>query len=137
MPVFPSPEWLPAAMEKLNSDSKYAQVAQKWEGDLLCVIHPSGALKKTLLYYLDLWHGKCRGVRELEEGHGLTPVLQLTAPYENYVKLLRGEIDPVQALMTRKLAVKGSMGLLMRNIPTVLEFVRCAREVTTGVLTEE
>lgn len=137
MARFPSSEWLPEAMEKLNTDAKYAEVAKNWEGDMVCVIQPGGPLKKTLVYYLDLWHGQCRSIKELDENHGLKPVLQLTAPFENYVKLLRGEYEPVQALMTRKLAVKGSMGLLMRNVPTVLEFVRIAREVTTDILTEE
>ena len=32
--------------------------------------------------------------------------------------------------LTRKLSVQGNMGLLMRNVPTVLDFVRCAQEVT-------
>jgi hypothetical protein len=30
--------------------------------------------------------------------------------------------------------VKGSMAYMMRNVPTVLDFVRCAREVTTEIL---
>jgi putative sterol carrier protein len=40
----------------------------------------------------------------------------------------------MQALMTGKLSVKGSMVLLMKNIPVVLDFVRCAREVTDAYL---
>jgi putative sterol carrier protein len=39
----------------------------------------------------------------------------------------------MQALMTRKLSVHGNMAVLMRNVPTVLEFVRCCREVTDKV----
>jgi putative sterol carrier protein len=34
-------------------------------------------------------------------------------------------------MITRKLKVQGSMGYMMRNVPTVLEFVRCAKEVDT------
>jgi hypothetical protein len=30
--------------------------------------------------------------------------------------------------------VAGSMAVMMRNIPTVLDFVRCCREVTTSTL---
>jgi hypothetical protein len=40
----------------------------------------------------------------------------------------------MQALMTRMLSVKGSMTLVMRNVPTVLDFVRCCQEVTKGWL---
>jgi hypothetical protein len=40
----------------------------------------------------------------------------------------------MQAMITRKLQVKGSMPYMMRNVPTVLEFVRCARDVTDNYL---
>jgi putative sterol carrier protein len=38
------------------------------------------------------------------------------------------------AMMTRKLKVRGSMTYMMRNVPTVLEFVRCAQDVTDEIL---
>jgi hypothetical protein len=33
-------------------------------------------------------------------------------------------------MLTRKLKVQGNMAVMMRSVPTVLDFVRCAREVT-------
>jgi len=36
-------------------------------------------------------------------------------------------------MMTRRLHVQGSMAYMMRNVPVVLDFVRCAREVTTEI----
>jgi hypothetical protein len=38
----------------------------------------------------------------------------------------------MQALLTRKIGVQGNMAVLMRNVPTVLDFVRCCRDVTDG-----
>jgi putative sterol carrier protein len=38
------------------------------------------------------------------------------------------------AMMTMKLKVQGSMGYMMRNVPTVLDFVRVATEATTTIL---
>ena len=64
----------------------------------------------------------------------MKPAFLLTASFENLTKILKGELDPMQALMTRKLHVHGSMAYMMRNVPTVLDFVRCAREVTTEIL---
>jgi putative sterol carrier protein len=40
----------------------------------------------------------------------------------------------MQALMTRKLHVKGNLAVLLRNVPVVLDFVRCAQEVTDSVV---
>jgi len=130
MAKFPTLEWLLALKEKLNSDQKYASVARNWEGDMAFVVEPGGPIPKELNYYLDLWHGKCRDAFEVDESRPVKPALSLRAPYENYTRLLKGELEPMQALLTRKISLQGSMALLVRNVPTVLDFVRCCREVT-------
>jgi putative sterol carrier protein len=130
MAKFPTQEWVSILMEKLNGDEQYARIARNWEGDLVCRIAPGGSLEEEVTYYLDLWHGKCREAYVVETGQEVNAVLKLDGPYDNYLRLLKGELDPMQALLTRKLGVKGSMMLLVRNVPTVLDFVRCCREVT-------
>jgi len=130
MSKFPSDEWLQALNDKLNSDEKYAQVARNWEGDMIFLIEPGGTVTRTTRWYIDLWHGKCRGVAVLGEDEEKKSTFTLRGPYENYVRLLKSEIDPMQALLTRKIGLQGNMAVLMRNVPTVLDFVRCCREVT-------
>jgi putative sterol carrier protein len=58
----------------------------------------------------------------------------LTAPYEHFVSILQGRLDPMTAMMISKLKVRGSMAYMMRNVPTVLDFVRCCREITEEIL---
>ncbi len=130
MAKFPSSEWVQAAMVKLNSDARYAQIARNWEGDLAFQIDPSDTLTEPVKLYFDLWHGKCRDAYVLDDSRTVQPTCWLNAPYHNYVRLLKGELEPMQALLTRKLSVKGPMAVLMRSVPTVLDFVRCCREVT-------
>jgi putative sterol carrier protein len=132
--VFPSPEWLKGMEEKLNSDARYAQIARNWEGDMVVFVEAGGPLKEAMIFYFDLWHGKCRKTDLLPEVGNLKPAFLLTATYENIAKIMTGKLDPMQAMMTRKLHVQGSMAYMMRNVPTVLDFVRCAREVTTEIL---
>ena len=134
MPQFPSPEWIAEIKTKLNSDARYAEIASKWEGDMLCIIEPSGSLQQPIGYYLDLWHGKCRDAFAVESFEQMKPVFVLKGSYDNYVRLLKGQLDPLQAMLTRKLGVQGSMSVMMRNVPTVLDFVRCCREITDGFL---
>ncbi len=133
--IFPSLEWLQALERKLNGDGHYNQVAKNWEGDLLFDIRPEGSLKDPLTMYLNLWHGKCRSV---DYAPGLEkypkPKFILRSPYGNFTDILRGKLDPMTAMMTSKLKVEGSLGYMMRNVPTVLDFVRCAREITTDIL---
>ena len=132
---FPSPEWLQGLEEKLNSDQKYAEVAKKWEGDIFFVIEPDGNMEEQLTFYLDLWHGACRSVDYNPDPEKYPDaVFTLTAKYSNITAVLTGKLDPMTAMMTNKLKVKGNLGYMMRSVPTVLDFVRCAREVTTEIL---
>jgi putative sterol carrier protein len=134
MATFPSVQWIQDMSEKLNSDPQYAQIARNWEGDLRVIIEPSGVLMEEMWLYMDLWHGKCRGAYYENQDSVNDPALVLRAKYEDIAKILLGELDVMHALLTRRLSVKANMGLLMRNIPVVLDFVRCAREVTSSVL---
>jgi len=128
---FPSAEWLQAFQEKLNNDEQYARIAKNWEGDIMFYIEPSGDLKAPVLLYLDLWHGSCRQafVIENENNEELNPAYILRASYDNFRDVLMGNLDPMQAMITRKLRVQGSMAYMLRNVPVVLDFVRCAQEV--------
>lgn len=128
---FPSQAWLTALEKRLNEDERYAHIARNWEGDLAFVIEPDdpGSSEKSAIFYMDLWHGKCRRTAILE---GLAPdqvALRLTAPRKQFLRVVSGELDPMQAMLTRRLRVEGDMTKLLKNVPVVLDFVRCAKSV--------
>lgn len=133
--IFPSVEWLQALQTKLNSDLRYNETARNWEGDLFFFIEPEGNLRERLTFYLDLWHGTCRKVEYQPSADSYPgPAFTFTASYKDITSILTGKLNPMTAMMTSRLKVKGSMGYLMRNVPTVLDFVRVAQEVTTEIL---
>lgn len=133
--MFPSQEWLNDLEAKLNSDTHYAEIAKNWEGDLFFHIEPEGNLKEKLTFYLDLWHGTCRKVEYNPDPAKYSNVaFNLTASYDNITAVLTGKLNPMTAMMTMKLKVNGSMGYMMRNVPVVLDFVRCAQEVTKEIV---
>jgi len=133
--IFPSAEWLEALCSKLNSDDHYGEIARHWEGDLIFDIEPEGHLQEPIRMYLDLWHGKCRRVQYLAAAaHAEETRFVLRSPYNHFAAILLGKLDPMTAMLTSRLKVTGSLGYMMRNVPTVLDFVRCAREITNDVL---
>jgi len=133
--VFPGEEWLKGLEAKLNSDEKYADIAKNWEGDLFFRIEPEGNLKEELTFYLDLWHGKCRKAEYKPDASAYPkPAFTLSATYNNITAVLQGKMNPMTAMMTMKLKVQGSMGYMMRNVPTVLDFVRVASEATDEIM---
>jgi putative sterol carrier protein len=135
---FPSQAWLNSLVEILNGDERYAGIARNWEGDVTFVIRPNGQAPSLpgpdpAYLYLDLWHGKCRSGAYVAPGAGPPPpaAFVFTASYRHLVQILKGELDPMQAMLTRKLMVSGNMAYILRNVPVVLDFVRCCR--TAGV----
>ena len=133
--IFPSEDWLQGLEQKLNADARYNAIARNWEGDLLFFIEPEGHLKERQVFYLDLWHGSCRKVeyQPAPVAHP-NPTFTLTSSYKDITSILTGKLNPMTAMMTSKLKVKGNLGYMMRNVPTVLDFVRVAQEVTTDIL---
>ena len=132
--IFPSEEWLKGLEAKLNSDSQYNEIAKKWEGDLVFFIEPDGNLDERVTFYLDLWHGTCRKVEYKPQPDSYpNPTFTLTSSYKDITSILTGKLNPMTAMMTSKLKVKGNLGYMMRNVPTVLDFVRVAQSVTTEI----
>ncbi len=129
---FPSEAWLDDFEKILNSDEQYARIARNWEGDIMFVIEPDkDSQDEAMYYYMDLWHGECRSANVFSEDEAKKsePAFILRASRGEFIKVLSGKLDPMQAMMTRKLKVEGSMAYMLRNVPTVLDFVRCAKEV--------
>ena len=131
---FPSGEWLQVLVEVLNSDERYAEVAKKWEGDMTVVIEPEEGDERQDLpvaVYLDLWHGKCRSAQFIDLKNEEMPnaAFTLRLRISNIEQLFKGQLDPIQAMMTRRLRVEGNMAYMLRNVPTVLDFVRCCQKI--------
>ena len=133
--IFPSEEWLNGFERQLNSDPRYAEIAKNWEGDIFIVVEPSGNLNQRITFYLDLWHGTCRKVDyEPQPASYPNPTFTLTATYTDITSILTGKLNPMTAMMTSRLKVKGNLGYMMRNVPTVLDFVRVAQTATTEIM---
>ncbi len=131
---FLSAEWLQALKDKLNTDPQYARVAKNWEGDIMFHVEPESPAGAPIRLYLDLWHGTCRDAYVVEDDEQIAhrkPAFILRARYPVFQSIIASKLDPMQAMITRKLKVHGSMAYMLRNVPVVLDFVRCAQEIET------
>jgi putative sterol carrier protein len=103
---FPSEGYIKALMDELNNDERYAEVAKNWEGDIIFTVEPDKEVDSPGLpisIYMDLWHGECREVKLIdEESEGLpTPVFTLLGPRREFMAVLSGEVEAMQAMLTR------------------------------------
>jgi len=126
---FPSDAWIKALKDVLNSDAEYGQIARNWEGDILFLVEPDGLFPQPVSMYMDLWHGQCREAHELASPDEKKAAFTLAASLSVFIRVVQGKLDPMQAMMTRQLKVSGSMVYMMKNVPTVLKFVKCTQKV--------
>lgn len=124
---FGSTEWIQALHNELNASQAYADAAKNWEGDFYFVVDPEGAVQAAI-YYMDLWHGKCRESFLVPDKNSKNPAFVMSGSYSKWKKVVLGQLDPIQALMTGQLKLKGNMVMVMKNVKAAQEIVRaCAR----------
>ncbi len=128
---FDSDEWIKALCQELNGSEAYAQAAKNWEGDFYFIVEPGGAMTEPVIFYIDLWHGKCREAKLITDEGEKQPVFRMSAPLSSWRKVIEKKLDPIQGLMTRQLKLKGNMAMIMRNVKAAQELVNCCTLVPT------
>lgn len=127
---FGSSEWVAALKDAINQSASYRESAKNWEGDFWFIIEPDATRADRVLMYIDLWHGECRAARLANEGEP-SPEFRIWGFTKNWQKVISKEIDPIRALMTNTLKLKGNLAKIMRNVRAAQELVLCAASVPT------
>ena len=128
---FPTDEWVKALMVEVNESETYRRAAKTWEGDFYFHITPSAGVPEDVYLYMDLWHGKCRDAYLVTDLSKKSPEFVISAPFPVWRRVLEGKLDPIQALLTRQLKLKGPMAKVMRSPKAATELVNCCTHVDT------
>ncbi len=129
--MFGSDEWAKAFMEEINKNEAYAKAAADWEGDFYFVVQPKKMFDKQIVLYVDLWHGKCRDAKVVEDESQYSPEYKLIASDDNWKAIIDRKLDPIRGMMIRKLKLEGNMGKIMRYVKAAQELVNSATRVPT------
>lgn len=128
---FPSDEWIKALMAELNKSEAYRGAAAKWEGDFYFIINAGHGVPQDVYLYMDLWHGECRDAYEATDPGEKSPEFIIRAPVPAWRKVIEGKLDPIRALMTRQLKLKGTMTKIMKMPKAATELVKCCTFIET------
>ena len=128
---FGSEQWLQAFAETVNSSPAYADAAKTWEGDFYFIVDPGETVAAEIVMYMDLWHGKCRAAAVVTDRSEKNPAFVINAPESAWRKVVSKKLDPIQALMTRQLKLKGDMVKIMKAVKAAKELVECTTRVPT------
>lgn len=131
MPVFPSSEWLASLKQVLDTHKPFQEASANWEGDFLFVVEPPNAHSAPSFLYLDLAKGACRSAREVMSETDVSAQFIVKGDYDSWKKVVTKKLDPVAAIMTRKLRLKGDLSKVMANLRAVKELVNATTLVAS------
>ena len=126
---FMTEEWAKAFMEAINHNDAYKEAAATWEGDFYFVAEHKDGSHATV--YLDLWHGACRDAYLVADPSTKTPEFEVSGKIPSWKKVMGKQVDPIQALITRQLKLKGNMAKVLRAVKAAQELVNSATRVET------
>ncbi len=120
MATFPSKEWAEQAVQLVNEDPEAALAGKGWEGDFGAVVLPEpGKLNKAFTAHLVPKDGRIEKLKVLPDPDDLEeiePAYVARAPYSVWKGLLTGQLDPVEAVLKRRIDVKGDLQPLMERL---------------------
>ncbi len=131
MVMWGTEEFIKKFAEQVNGSEAYAHAAKDWEGDFLFVTKPEGPLKSEVVYYVDLYHGKCREAILLPPNAERKTAFVYEGPLSSWAKLLAKQLDPIGSLMLGKFKLKGNLGKVLRHMSAAKELVNCVASVPT------
>ena len=133
MPAFPSDEWFQAYVEAINASEEYGAYAATWEGDVIILIEaePDRGVPSDVHGLLDLWHGACRGGGLVDRSRAAAAEFVVRAPYSRWKDVIRGDLEPIKALVQGKLRVRGDLTKILRYVKGTRELAYIAGDVDT------
>ena len=126
-----SPEWATALRDEINSSPKYKQAAEKWEGSvgLVVLAEPDKNAPEDAGILMDLWHGEAREVKATTKEEAASAEFVITGSYSRWKRVAKAELDPIKAIMTGQLKLKGNFPTLVRYTKASQELVNCTTRV--------
>jgi len=136
---FPSPEWVAAYGAAINASEGYRAASVAWtHGPVALVVsaHPEIGVETAVGIWLDLDRGVCREAKIVTADGAKTAAFVLTAEYRYWRQIIRKELGPIAGIMQRKVALQGSLPIVVRFIKSAEALVGAATTVPTHFLDE-
>jgi putative sterol carrier protein len=128
---FPSDEWVKEFANQMNASESYAKSAKDWEGDFNFIVEADKSYPETVYFFIGLYHGQATDAAMVGSAEARPAPFTVSGPFSVWRKVIEGKQDPIQALMMRKLKLKGNLMKVMRYPKAAKEMVDCVKRVPT------
>jgi putative sterol carrier protein len=137
--TFPSPEWAAEFHKQVSASAGYQKAAATWTFGAVALLtraDPAIGLAEDIGLWLDVDRGLCRSVRIVSRAEAEAAPFCISGPYAQWKLVLRRTLDPIKAMMQKKLELKGQMTTIVKYVNASKELVECATRVPTRFLDE-
>ena len=137
---FATQAWADAFRAQIEDSPGYRKSGKGWtHGPIALVVRaaPGSGLPSAIGLWLDLDAGRCREARLVTAAEAARAPYCIEGDYADWKAVLRRTLDPVKAIVARKLSLRGSLFTLLRYVPAALELVACSTRVPTEFPDEE
>ncbi len=115
MALFPSIEFVKEMEALLDANPEYKKAGAEWEGDIITVIEAEEhLLDEPFIYYSKPHHGEILESYQLKSVDEKDAAFIISAPYSVFKGIIKGELDPMKAMMQGKIVVKGDIKTLLK-----------------------
>lgn len=132
---FPSPEWMAAYKDAINSNEAYKVAGKDWTyGPVAMMVKadPSVGLNEDTAMLLDVHQGVCRDCKLVTGKEADSAPFVIVAPYATWKLVIRKGVDPTKAMMQGKLKlVKGALPVMVKHVSASKELVESTTKVPT------
>ncbi len=137
--AFPSSEWVAAYGNEINASDGYRAASVQWtHGAVALVVNPQPEIGIAVAVgiWLDLDRGTCREAKVVTQVEADRAPFVIAGDYAHWKRVIRKELGPIAGIMQRKLALKGSLPIVVRFVKSAEELVQAATRVPTRFLDE-
>jgi len=128
---FDSNEWTKELSRQLNESKDCERSAKDWEGDFISMVEPDDSFRGQVFLYLGLLHGKSPDAAMVASETERKAEFTIRAPFGTWRKVIEGKLDPIQAMMTGKLKLRGNLMKVMRYPKAAKEIITCCSKIPT------
>jgi putative sterol carrier protein len=123
---FATDAWIKRLADECNNSPIYRDAAKNFDGDVYFVVEAEGRLKQTVYMYMHLCGGRCNQAFVPVDHTALDPELWICGPVSAWKEVAEKNIDPLKALLMRKLTLKGSMSKVIRHSKAAEALMHCS-----------
>jgi putative sterol carrier protein len=123
---FPSPEWVAAYKDAINSNEAYKTAGKDWTHGVVAMIvkaDPNLRIAEDTGLWLDVHQGACRECKLVSAAEAQNAGFVIVADYARWKQVIKKELDPIKGMM------QGKLKLTKGHMPTIVKYVQASKEL--------